>query len=290
MNKQPWALILGASSGFGEAAAIELSRAGMNIFGVHLDPPDKRPHAEEVCQKIRALGREAEFFNVNAADDEFRRDTIETIRQRLSAGPLEGRPDASGVPASAEVAAARSGDKSGESKGTLRVLLHSLALGWFKPLAGAEQVVAKKQLEITVDTMGHSLVYWVQDCLRAGLFEWGARIFAMTSAGAERAIPNYGPASAAKAAMEAHVRQLALELAPAGITANAIRAGFADTPSLRLIPGHEQILAAARRRNPHRRLTTPEDVARSIAALCHPATYWMTGNTLHVDGGESIVE
>ncbi len=170
------------------------------------------------------------------------------------------------------------------------MLLHSLALGWFKPLAGAEQVVLKKQLEITVDTMGHSLVYWVQDCLRAGLFEWGARIFAMTSAGAARAIPSYGPVSAAKAVLEAHIRQLALELAPAGITANAILAGFADTPSLRLIPGHEQMLAAARHRNPHHRLTTPEDVARSIAALCHPATYWMTGNTLRVDGGESIAE
>jgi NAD(P)-dependent dehydrogenase (short-subunit alcohol dehydrogenase family) len=34
---------------------------------------------------------------------------------------------------------------------------------------------------------------------------------------------------------------------------------------------------------------TPEDVARCIVAICHPATYWMTGNTLHVDGGESIV-
>jgi NAD(P)-dependent dehydrogenase (short-subunit alcohol dehydrogenase family) len=45
----------------------------------------------------------------------------------------------------------------------------------------------------------------------------------------------------------------------------------------------------ARERNPHQRLTAPEDVARSIAALCHPATYWMTGNTIHVDGGENIV-
>ena len=44
----------------------------------------------------------------------------------------------------------------------------------------------------------------------------------------------------------------------------------------------------AERRNPHHRLTTPEDVARCLVALCHPAT-WMTGNTLHVDGGESIV-
>jgi enoyl-[acyl-carrier protein] reductase III len=45
----------------------------------------------------------------------------------------------------------------------------------------------------------------------------------------------------------------------------------------------------ARQRNPHKRLTVPEDVARCITALCHPATYWMTGNTLHVDGGENVV-
>jgi enoyl-[acyl-carrier-protein] reductase (NADH) len=132
-------------------------------------------------------------------------------------------------------------------------------------------------------------VYWVQECLWAGLFDKGARIFAMTSAGGAKAIPNYGPVSAAKSILEAHIRQLALELAPAGITANAIMAGVTDTPALRLIPGHEKLMEIARMRNPHKRLTTPEDVARCIAALCHPATYWMTGNTLQVDGGENIV-
>jgi NAD(P)-dependent dehydrogenase (short-subunit alcohol dehydrogenase family) len=95
--------------------------------------------------------------------------------------------------------------------------------------------------------------------------------------------------SAAKATLEAHIRQLAVELAPAGITANAILAGVTDTNALRQIPGYEKIMEAARRRNPHGRLTLPEDVARSIAALCHPATYWLTGNTLHVDGGENLV-
>jgi enoyl-[acyl-carrier protein] reductase III len=167
--------------------------------------------------------------------------------------------------------------------------MHSIAWGSLKPLAGAEQVVSKKQLEMTADTMGHSLVYWVQDCLKAGLFDWGGRIFAMTSAGGTRAIPNYGPVSAAKAILEAHIRQLAVELAPAGITANAILVGVTDTPALRLIPGHEDLVKLARQRNPHKRLTVPEDVARCITALCHPATYWMTGNTLHVDGGENVV-
>jgi len=260
MNKQPWALILGASSGFGEATALELARTGMNIFGVHLDRRDKLPHVAEIEQKIQALGRESQFFNCNASDDEMREDTVAQIRQRLTDQP-----------------------------GVLRVLLHSIAWGSLKPLAGAEQVISKKQLEITADTMGHSLVYWVQDCLRAGLFDWGGRIFAMTSAGNRRVIPNYGPVSAAKAALEAHIRQLAVELAPAGITANAILAGVTDTPALRQIPDFQKIVDQARQRNPHRRLTVPEDVARTIAALCHPATYWMTGNVIHVDGGESIV-
>ncbi|MBZ5583491.1 MAG: SDR family oxidoreductase [Acidobacteriia bacterium] len=260
MSKQPWALILGASSGFGEATALELARTGMNILGVHLDRRDKLPHVEEIQERIRAAGRETEFFNCNASDDEMRQNVIEKIQKKLADPP-----------------------------GVLRVLLHSLAWGSLKPLTGAEQVISRKQLEITADTMGHSLVYWVQDCLRTGLFEWGGRIFAMTSSGGTRAIPNYGPVSAAKAILEAHIRQLALELAPAGITANAILAGVTDTPALRQIPGYEKIAEIAKQRNPHKRLTTPEDVARTIAALCHPATYWLTGNTLHVDGGENIV-
>ena len=70
---------------------------------------------------------------------------------------------------------------------------------------------------------------------------------------------------------------------------NAILAGVTDTNALRQIPGYEKIMEVARQRNPNRRLTQPEDVARCIAALCHPATYWLTGNMLHVDSGENIV-
>jgi enoyl-[acyl-carrier protein] reductase III len=173
--------------------------------------------------------------------------------------------------------------------GTLRVLMHSLAFGALKPLAGAEEVINRHQFELTADVMGHSLVYWVQACLKAGLMARGAPIFAITSIGGSRAVPNYGPVSAAEATLEAHIRQLAVELAPAGITANAIQAGVTDTNALRQIPGYEKIMEVARQRNPNRRLTQPEDVARCIAALCHPATYWLTGNTLHVDGGENIV-
>ena len=70
---------------------------------------------------------------------------------------------------------------------------------------------------------------------------------------------------------------------------NAIRAGVTNTPALRKIPGNDELLDGARRRNPSGRLTTPEDVAGAIALLSDPRAAWITGNTIGVDGGEDIV-
>ncbi len=111
----------------------------------------------------------------------------------------------------------------------------------------------------------------------------------MTSSGGTRVWAAYGAVSAAKAALESHIRQLAIELAPIAITVNAIRAGVTDTPALRKIPGSEGIKQAALQGNPSGRLTTPEDVASALVALSRPETYWMTGNVVGVDGGEDIV-
>jgi enoyl-[acyl-carrier-protein] reductase (NADH) len=144
-------------------------------------------------------------------------------------------------------------------------------------------------MEMTLDVMAHSLVYWAQDLVNRKLMTSGGRVFAMTSSGGTRVFATYGAVSAAKAALESHIRQLAFELAPLGIAANAIRAGVTDTPALRKIPGNDRLIEIARSKNPHGRLTTPADVGAAIAALCHPGLYWMTGNTIGVDGGEDIV-
>jgi enoyl-[acyl-carrier-protein] reductase (NADH) len=141
-------------------------------------------------------------------------------------------------------------------------------------------------MEMTADVMAHSLLYWTRDLYHAGLLGRGSRIFAMSSEGAVLAVPTYGAVSSAKAALEAHVRQLALELAHAGITVNAIRAGVTDTPALRRIKGWEQLVQAAETRNPQGRLGTPDDVADALVALATPLTHWMTGNAIGVDGGE----
>ncbi len=259
MEKKDWALILGASSGFGAAVALELARAGMNIFGVHMDRRETLPAAEHVKLTIRGMGREAIFFNGNAADEEKRGEVAARIAEKFAVEP-----------------------------GRVRVLFHSLAFGALKPLIG-EGAAFQRQLEMTADVMGHSLVYWVQALLGKSLMETGGRIYAMTSEGSNKAIPQYGPVCAAKAILEAHIRQLALELAPHGITANAIMAGVTDTPALRKIPGNQQLMKYALARNPHGRLTTPEDVAKCVAVLISENTYWMTGNTIRVDGGEGSV-
>ena len=73
-----------------------------------------------------------------------------------------------------------------------------------------------------------------------------------------------------------------------GVTANAIMAGVTDTPALRKIPGNEQMMARVIDKHPQKRLTTPPDVARFIAALTSAGTAWLSGNTLRVDGGEEI--
>jgi len=256
-----WALILGASSGFGEAAALAFARAGMNVVGVHLDRRATQENAERIVRQIEELGRTAWFFNVNAADQERRREVLAEVTKRF--------------------------DQRGKQE-RFRVLMHSLAFGTLRPLVtdDPEEQATQKQLEMTIDVMANSLVYWTQDSYASGLLGKNSRIFAMTSAGGSASWKGYGAVSAAKCALESHIRQLACELGPVGISANSICAGVTDTPALRKIPHSARMIETAIRKNPMGRLTTPEDVAGALVALSLPSTYWMTGNTIYIDGGE----
>jgi enoyl-[acyl-carrier protein] reductase III len=253
-----WALILGASSGFGEACALELAKAGYDIVGVHLDRKAGLAHVEEIRQQIASAGRRSMFFNVNAADEEQRRTVIDALTKELA-----------------------------EHGGTVALLMHSLAFGTLKPYIGAD-ALTKKNIEMTLDVMAHSLVYWAQDLASRELMGSGGRIFSMTSSGSTRVIPAYGAVSAAKCALESHTRQLAIELADRGIAVNALRGGVTRTPASEKIPGSDRLFSEAAKRNPHHRLTTPQDVARAVVALAVPGTDWITGNVINVDGGEEV--
>ncbi len=256
-----WSLILGASSGMGRACALSLSRQGMNVAGVHLDSREREDEVGALVSSLRQNGVEVQFFNENAASDAKRADILAS----LPPGVREA--------------------------GGFKVLVHSLAFGTLLPFVGRtpdESIINRRQMDMTMSVMAHSLVYWVQDLLQAGLLSAGARIFALTSAGSSRASRHYGAVSAAKCALESHVRQLALELAPLQISVNAVRAGVTLTPSLARIPGHEQLVDRARTFNPHQRLTEPDDVGHAIALLSTAQTSWITGNVIGVDGGEIL--
>lgn len=259
-----WALILGASSGFGGATALELARNGLHIFGVHLDRKATMPNVEKIVSGIKSLDRQAVFFNINAADETQRQSALDRMQAHV---------------------------RSFGENAQIRVLLHSLAFGTLRRLVPEDpnEAPTVAQMDMTLDVMANSLVYWTQDVIFRNLMAQGGRIYAMTSSGGHRVWPSYGLVSAAKAALESHVRQLALELAPRSITVNAIQAGVTETPALRKIPGSEEMVKIAKQRNPMGRLTTTNDVAKAIAVLSHKDTYWMTGNVIRVDGGEDIV-
>lgn len=264
-GNEGFALILGASSGFGEATALALAASGMDIIGVHLDRRAGQEHADALVKRIEAMGRTAWFYNVNAASDEKRRATLDDLDARLAARAKGER---------------------------VRVLLHSIAFGSLRPMLAPAETPAdqltRAQIEMTLDVMATSLVYWSQDLVSRGHLGAHGRVLAMTSSGSTQMWPGYGAVGAAKAALEAYIRQLAVEGATRGFTANAICAGVTRTPALEKIPGSDGIIARATGRNPHGRLGTPEDVARAIAALVRPETDWMTGNVIAVDGGETV--
>lgn len=267
-DRTRWALILGASSGMGEASSLALAAAGYHICGVHLDLRSRRGHVDEVTSGIRALGREAIFLNLNAADDAQRIAAIETLSRRF-----------------AEI-------RDSGARPYLRVVLHSLAFGSLAPYLAddGQPAIDRRRMEMTADVMAHSLVYWAQGLFAAGLLESGSRILAMTSEGSSIAVPTYGAVSAAKAALESHVRQLALEFGRrgTGITVNAIQAGVTMTPALMKVPVHDEIIEMSRRRNPSGRMTTTSDVARAVVGLAGDAFGFVNGAVIPVDGGEAI--
>jgi len=221
------------------------------------------PLVEHLLKDIKHTGSKAVFYNINAADGIKRNETLDDIQERFAK----------------------------EQHQTIKVLIHSLAFGALKPFVAKKQdnMLNQAQMEMTLDVMAHSLVYWTQGLLVRNLMKEGGRIFGLTSSGGHSVLPNYGAVSAAKASLESHIRQLAMELGPVGITANSIMAGVTDTPALRKIPGASQMLHIARLKNPQGRVTTPADVAKAITLLCQDEASFISGNVIGVDAGEDKV-
>ncbi|GGB98057.1 enoyl-ACP reductase FabI [Dyadobacter sediminis] len=256
-GKGYWALILGGSSGLGFATARTLAQKGMHICILHRNPRTDIPELDQQFRLVQAAGTELITFNLDVVKSENRATVLSALRERLG------------------------------TKEKLRCLVHSIAKGNLKSMV-TEPFLSSEDMTITLQNMAFSLVDWVADIHKAGLFAQDSRVISFTSDGSSRTWQYYGAVSAAKAALEAISRQIALEYAPFGIRANCIQAGVTDTPSLRRIPGNEELIKHTQERNPFKRLTTPQDVADVVYLLCKDEAAWINGAVIPVDGGEKI--
>ncbi len=259
LHEMKCALILGGSSGLGLATARKLATHGYNLLIVHRDRNvDMGPITAEF-QKIREIGVQLKSFNADATNAEKRKELLIEFK------------DLTGV------------------MGKLKILVHSIAKGNLKPMhSETEGTLDHQDFLITLNAMAISLYDWVKDCKETGLFDQDARIVSFTSEGNTRAWIGYAAVSAAKAALEAITRNIALEFASFGIKANCIQAGITETAAFSLIPNSKKLKEEALARNPNRRMTTPEDVANAVYLLTLEEAKWITGTVIKVDGGESL--
>jgi enoyl-[acyl-carrier protein] reductase III len=109
----------------------------------------------------------------------------------------------------------------------------------------------------------------------------------LTSPGSSRVIEEYGLVGTSKATLEALVRYWAVELAPLGITVNAVSPGMVETDAIKQLNSPDELLGMVRRQTPAGRLVTPDDVADLVLFLCSPQAQMIIGQTLVIDGGYS---
>ncbi len=258
-NKNLWTIILGGSSGLGLASAVKLARHGMNICIVHRDLKSDIPEIENNFEKI--ISEDVDFisFNSDALNPGKRTQIISEIKNKIS------------------------------PEGKIKSLVHSIAKGNLKPLVSEDKPELRNDdFHLTIDAMAVSLYDWTKELFEASLFSSDARIISFTSEGNKKAWKHYAAVSAAKGALEAIMRSIALEFAPFGIRANCIQAGITDTRSFRMIPGNDKLKKYALMRNPFKRLTTPEDIANVVYLLNLDESSWINGTVIHVDGGEHL--
>jgi enoyl-[acyl-carrier protein] reductase III len=163
------------------------------------------------------------------------------------------------------------------------LLVHSAALGSFKRVTE----LRTNQWDLTMNVNARAFHQCAVET--AQRMPDGGRIVALSSLGASRVVPSYGAIGISKAALEATVRYLAVELGGRGINVNTLSAGVVEETSIHLHPEHAQMRAAALERTPAKRLASPADIAELVLFLCSPAARWIQGQTILADGGMSLL-
>jgi enoyl-[acyl-carrier protein] reductase III len=243
------ALITGSSRGIGKAIALRLAEEGADIV-VHCRR--QVAAAQATAAAIQALGRCSTVVQADLGEDAAVRAMFTRVRDTF---------------------------------GYLDILVANAAATAFKPLLQLQPHHLDKTFAITVN----AFVLAVQHA--AGLMAGRqGKIVTVSGIDARRYIPLHGALAAAKGALEVLTTYLACELAPHGITVNGVNPGFVDTDSAHVFGDHVYRLLEKNivTYTPHKRVGTPDDIAKVVAFLCSDDAAWICGQTLMVDGGLSL--
>lgn len=246
-------LVTGSGRGIGREIALRFAREGADLI---INYFRNRPPAEETANEIRDLGRRCILVKANVGVLEDLNRLYEEIEKEY---------------------------------GALDVLVHNAASGYNRP--AMEQ--KPRGWEWTMNINARSLLFGAQHAVPLMGKRSGGAIVALSSLGASRVMSEYVVVGASKAALEALVRYLGVELAPQNIRVNAVAPGMVLTEALEHFAtfrdGGESLIEEVRASTPAGRLCTPTDVADLVTFLCTPAAAMLCGQTLTLDGGYSLL-
>ncbi len=178
-------------------------------------------------------------------------------------------------------------DKWRADHDSLDILVHALAFARREDLEGDFVDTSREGFALALDVSAYSLVALAREA--RPLMGRGGSIMTLTYHGAEKVIANYNVMGVAKAALEASVRYLAVDLGPAGVRVNAISAGPVRTLAAAGIAGFKGMYRGFAEVAPLRAHITPEDVGRSAVYLASDLSSAVTGEVHYVDGGFNIM-
>lgn len=245
------ALVTGSGRGIGREIALRLACEGAHVV---INFFRNRQPAEATAVAIRNLGRQALVIKANMGDLEHINRLYDQIETEL---------------------------------GGLDILIHNAASGFNRPVMEQKP----RGWEWTMNINARSLLFGAQRAAALMEKRGGGAIVAISSLGSIRVLPDYVAVGASKAALEALVRYLGVELAPKQIVVNAVSPGVVITDALSHFDSFreenklvERVVAGT----PNGRLCTPSDVADVVAFLCSPAAQMICGQTIIMDGGHSL--
>lgn len=259
MTNSPWipnlfadkvAVVTGSGRGIGRAIALRFAALGADVV---VNFFRNRAPAEETAEAVRALGRRAEVVRADVGDPAGIEDLIGSAERAF---------------------------------GGLDILINNAASGYNRPIM--EQKL--KGWEWTLNINARAALFCAQRAVPSMRQRGGGHIVSVTSPGSSRVLPDYVLVGASKAALEALTRYMAVELAPFGISANAVSPGIVATDALKHFASLRggDVLGAVTAATPAGRLATPDDVADVVAFLCSPAASMIRGQTIVIDGGSIL--